>query len=283
MRLRELKYFIGTPTFTIETNPKGIRMKRYLVLLAACIGCSTAVLDAQAPAGQPTPPPTGLSIQFGFGQYAMRDEYISKERYSGMLPYLSADWSRFHNKWGYRLKLEFRHSTEIKNHSISTEILQGAWQQDYMYPVGRAALFGKEVHVYAGPSMGVYFYLNKPNIAAHAALSVDMSQATLLFLGLNSDVVIPMGSKLLVEGSGRVSLLSIGIRSADVLDEGGVAGGLLTVLSGAFATADLGIRYRILGKLSVKAAGMLQFMSISKWNPLLAVSDNLTLTLSYHL
>lgn len=250
-------------------------MKRYLVLLAACIGCSTAFLDAQAP--------TGLSIQYGFGQYAMRDEYISQERYSGMLPYLNTEWSRFHDKWGYRLKLEFRHSTEIKNHNISAEILQGAWQQDYMYPVGRAALFGKEVHVYAGPSMGLHFYLNKPNIAAHAALSVDLSQATLLFLGLNSDVVIPMGSKLLVEGSGRVSLLSIGIRSADVLEESGVASGLLNVLSGTIASAELGIRYRILDKLSVKAAGMLQILNISKWNPLLAVSDNLTLTLSYHL
>jgi len=258
-------------------------MKRYLVLLAACICCSTAVLDAQAPAGQPTPPPTGLSIQYGFGQYAMRDEYISKERYSGTLPSLSADWSRFHDKWGYRLKLEFRHSSEIKNHSISTEILQAAWLQDYMYSLGRAVLFGKEAHVYLGPSFGIYFFLNNPNIAAQGGLSVDLSQATLLFLGLNSDVVIPMGSKLLVEGSGRVSLLSIGIRSDDVLDGSGVSGGLLTAFSGAIASAELGIRYRILDKLSVKAAGMLQILNISKWNPLLAVSDNLTLTLSYHL
>jgi len=86
-----------------------------------------------------------------------------------------------------------------------------------------------------------------------------------------------------LEGSGRASLLSIGIRSVDVVEEDGVAGGLLTVLSGTITTAELGIRYRILDKLSVKAAGMLQIMSIRKWNPILAVSDNLTLTLSYHL
>lgn len=283
MRLRELKNFIGTLTLTIETNLKGIRMKRYLVLLAACIGCSAAVLDAQAPAGQQTPLPTGLSIQYGIGQYAMRDEYISKERYSGMLPYLSADWSRFHDKWGYRLKLEFRHSTEIKNHNVSTDVLQAALQHDYMYPIRKAALFGKEAQVYVGPSFGFNLFMNNQNIASQGAFHVDMSLALLLSLGLNSDVVIPMGSKVLLEGSGRVSLLSIGIRSVDVVEEDVVAGGLLTVLSGAIATAELGIRYRILDKLSVKAAGMLQIMSIRKWNPILAVSDNLTLTLSYHL
>ena len=258
-------------------------MKRTLVLLAVCIGCSAVVLDAQAPAGQPTPPPTGLSIQYGFGQYAMRDEYISRERYAGTLPYISAKWSRFHDTWGYRLKLEFRHSAEITNHSVSTEILQAALLHDYMYPIKKAALFGKEAQVYVGPSFGFNLFMNDQNIASQGALHIDMSLAILLSLGVNTDVVIPIGSKLLVEGSCRTSLLSIGIRTVDVVEESGTAGGLLTVLSGTNAMADLGLRYRIQDRLSVKAAGMLQIMSVTKWNPLLAVSDNLTLTLSYHI
>lgn len=258
-------------------------MKRNLVLLVACICCSTTVLDAQAPAGQPTPHTTGLSIHYGLGQFAMRDEYISQERYSGTLPYISASWSRFHEKWGHRLKLEFRHSAEITNHSVSTEILQAALLQDYMYPIGQVALFGKQAHMYVGPSFGFNIFMNNQNIAAQAAFHVDMSLAFLLSLGLNSDMVIPLGSKLLLEGSGRANLLSIGIRSVDVVEEDGVAGGLLTVLSGTITTAKLGVRYRIQDKLSVKATGMLQIMSIQKWNTILAVSDNLTLTLSYHL
>jgi hypothetical protein len=258
-------------------------MKSYLALLAAGIICSAAVLEGQTATGQPTQFPTGLSIQYGQGQYAMRDEYISKERYAGTLPYISANWARFHDKWGYRVQLEMRFSEEINNHNVSADVLQAALQHDYMYPVGRAALFGKVAQVYAGPSFGLYLYMNNQNIAAQGALHTDMSMATLLFLGLNADVVLPLGSRLLVEGSGRTSLLSVGIRTTDPVEEDGAAGGLLTALSGTMVTADLGIRYRIQEKLSVKAAGMVQILSISKWTPLLAVSDNLTLTLSYHL
>lgn len=258
-------------------------MKHYFVFLVAFICCSAAVLDAQALTGQLIPPSTGLSIQYGFGQYAMRDEYISQERYSGLLPYLSADWSRLHDKWGYRLKLEFRNSSEIKNNNVSTDVLQAALQQDYLYPIKRAALFGKEAQVYAGPSFGFHLFMNDQNIAAQGALHMDMSLAFLLSLGVNSEIVVPMGSKLLVEGSCRTSLLSIGIRTVDVVEESGTAGGLLTLLSGAIATADLGVRYRIQDRLSVRAAGMLQIMSVSKWNPILTVSDNLTMTLSYHI
>jgi hypothetical protein len=258
-------------------------MKRYLVLLATGIVCSAAVLDAQAPANPPSPFPTGLSVQYGIGQYAMHDEYISKERYAGSLPTISADWARFHDKWGYRVQLEMRFSEKIKNHNVSADVLQATLQHDYIYPVGHLALFGNKTQVYAGPSFGFNLFMNNQNIAAQGALHADMSMAMMLFLGLNADVVIPMGSKLLVEGSGRASLLSIGIRTTDPVEEDGVAGGLLTALSGTMVTADLGIRYRIQEKLSVKAAGMVQILSISKWTPLLAVSDNITLTLSYHL
>ncbi|MFC1483935.1 hypothetical protein ACFL6Q_02660 [Candidatus Neomarinimicrobiota bacterium] len=258
-------------------------MNRTLILLAACICGSAVFLNGQDPAGPPTPPPTGLSLQYGAGRYAMRDEYISKERYAGTLPTISADWSRFHDKWGYRVRLEMRFSEEIKNHNVSADVLQAALQHDYLYPVGQVGLFGKEAQVYAGPSFGLYLYLNNQNIAAQGALHADMSLAMLLFLGLNTDVVIPLGSRLLVEGSGRASLLSFTVRNTDPVEEDGVAVGLLTILSGTMLTADAGVRYRIQDKLSIKAAGMLQILSISKWTPLLAVSDNITLTLSYHL
>ena len=37
---------------------------------------------------RPNPPTSGISIAWGMGRYAVRDEFISTERYSGTLPYI---------------------------------------------------------------------------------------------------------------------------------------------------------------------------------------------------
>ena len=58
------------------------------------------------------------------GHCTVRDEYISKEKYSGVLPYFAASWSRFHNKYGFRQELEYRGSSEVKNYNISTTTCQ---------------------------------------------------------------------------------------------------------------------------------------------------------------
>jgi len=50
--------------------------------------------------------PSGISIEYGLGRYSVRDEYISKERYSGTLPDFRANWSRFHSKYGYNVVFE---------------------------------------------------------------------------------------------------------------------------------------------------------------------------------
>jgi len=227
--------------------------------------------------------PAGLSFQYGLGQYSVRDEYISKERYSGTLPYVSAEWSRFHETWGYRMSFEFRHATDIRNNNVTAEILQAALYRDYIYPVGRKSLLGKDAHLFLGPATGIHMYFNDQKIAAQHALNIDFSTAILFSLGMNAMVIIPFQSNLQLEGSLRLSLLAIGVRSTDVVEEEGSMGGILTVLSGTDPTADCGIRYFIKDKLSLKAAYKLQILSISKWNPLLSVSDNITLSISYHL
>ena len=47
--------------------------------------------------------PAGISFEYGIGNYSVKDEYISKEKYSGTLPYYSFGWIRNHNKYVYGL------------------------------------------------------------------------------------------------------------------------------------------------------------------------------------
>lgn len=48
--------------------------------------------------------PTGISIGYGQGIISVKDEYISKEKYSGTVPYFNIEWVRFRNKNAYRLE-----------------------------------------------------------------------------------------------------------------------------------------------------------------------------------
>ena len=68
--------------------------------------------------------PSGISVGYGQGLYSVKDEYISKEKYSGTLPYFNIEWVRFHNKNGYRLEFEYRKSTNITNNNMSAEAQQ---------------------------------------------------------------------------------------------------------------------------------------------------------------
>ena len=258
-------------------------MRRCLGLLGIALILLSVLLDAQSLSDQTNPFPTGLSLQYGLGQVALRDEYISKEKYAGPLPSISADWTRFHEKWGYRILLEFHNSSEIKNHRVSADVIQAALQHDYLYPAGMVPLFGQETYLYVGPSFGLYFFLNQQNIASQGALHADMSMLMQLSLGVNAQAIIPIGPKLLVEGSGWANVLAVGARSTDPIEEAGVTGGLLNGLSGTQVAANAGVRYQIQDHLSVKLGGMVQILRLSKWTPLLVVSDNLILTLSFNL
>jgi hypothetical protein len=255
---------------------------RFVLLIAILFTCA-GVLPAQAPVVQQVLPPTGISLQCGLGQYALRDEYISKERYAGTMPYVSAEWSRFHGKWGYRMSFEFRQATDIRNNNVAAEILHAALYRDYIYPVGRRSLLGKDAYLFLGPATGIHVYFNDQQIAARGALDIDNSTATLFSLGMNAMAIVPLQANLQLEGSLRLSLIALGARSTDVVEGEGSMGGILTVLSGTDPTADCGIRYFIKDKVSLKAAYKLQILSISKWNPLLSVSDNITLSISVHL
>ena len=91
--------------------------------------------------------PGGISINYGLGNYSVKDRYISQEKYSGTLSCFSADWKRFHNKNGFRLGLEFRNSSQIKNNNVSADVVQFSLNLDYLYPFTIKKMFSKNLMI----------------------------------------------------------------------------------------------------------------------------------------
>ncbi len=101
-----------------------------------------------------------------------------------------------------------------------------------------------------------------------------------IFLG-NTDAILQLKPSLQMESSLKISVLSLGLRMVDSEEDDESPAKLLTLISGLNSSFDLGIRHFIFSKISVKLAYRLEIIRISEWEPLLSVSDNVTLGLTY--
>ncbi|MBT8381627.1 MAG: hypothetical protein KJO59_04665 [Ignavibacteria bacterium] len=224
--------------------------------------------------------PAGISVEYGFGDYAVTDEYISKEKYSGSLPYYKILWSNQHDSYVYHLGLNYQYSSKIKNNNVSTDIHQFTLNQGFLYPLPKFTLFNNDAYLYLGPSTELFFFYNKQNIAV-SGFDYAQSFAMLVSLGVSSNLFYKLWEDFNIESSLAFSLLSLGFRMVDSEEEDVSPAKILTLVSGTNLIFSLGPSYYLFDNLSVKAAYLFQLTNISSWQPLLAASDNVTFTLTY--
>jgi hypothetical protein len=224
--------------------------------------------------------PEGISLEYGIGSLAVTDEYISKEKYSGTLPYYGISWSKPHDNYIYRLSMNYRYSSEIKNNNVSADIHQFTLNQGFSYALPKFTIFNKDAYLFFGPSMELFFYFNKQNIAV-SGFDYAQSFAMLISGGINSQIFYKLFDKLNIEGTLDFSILSFGFRMVDEeeTDESPVK--ILTLISANNVVLTLGPRYYLFDNLSLKAAYLFHFTRIDSWEPLLSASDNVVFTLTY--
>ena len=224
--------------------------------------------------------PSGITLKYGIGHYSHKDQYISEEKYTGTLPYLSFGWARKHNRYVYRLEMAYRESSKIKNHNVTATVTQLTLNQGFLYPMREMTLLKKSLFLWIGPFGEFYFFYNKPDIAV-SGFDYAQSFAALLSLGLNAECIYPVKQKFQVESSLRFTVLSFGGRMVDNEEDGQSPVGLLTMLSGLNSSFNIGARYYLLNRLSVKLTYRFELTRISKWMPLLSASDNLIFGMTY--
>lgn len=222
------------------------------------------------------PFPSGVSIKAGLGRYSVRDEYFSAEKYSGTLPYFSATWARAHEGRGFRIGVEYRNSSELRNNNISASVTSFSLNLDFLYRVATLSLFSREASLFLGPSTGFFMHLSELHIA-FSELEIPYSFAILLPVGVNSTLVLPITDRFQLAGSLRSSLLSLGLRMIDLdedVDEESPAR-LLAFPSGTNANLRLGLRYGLTDRISLDFGYELQVLRIGPWDPLLSASGNI--------
>lgn len=226
--------------------------------------------------------PSGILIGYGQGLFSVKDEYISKEKYSGTLPYLNVEWMRFHNKNAYRLEFEYRKSTNIENNKISAEVLQFVFNQDYIYPIGNFLLLSRNVYAYLGPSAQFFFYNIKYNFGQPGTFISPKTFGIIGSLAVNTEFICPVNKKLMIEGLIRLNLLSFSGKDYDErIYENEPGPTLLSVFTATKFDFDLSIRYYLINKVSVALRYRFDLLRIHKWDPYIASSNNLIISLNY--
>ena len=226
--------------------------------------------------------PEGISLEYGLGSYAHKDEYISKEKYSGTLPYYKAGFTNHHERYVYHIGVDFGFSSDIKNYNVSSDVYRFSLNQGLLYPLPEFSLFGEKAYAYMGPSTEVFMFANTQNIAV-SGFDYAQSLAALMSLCFNSELIYPLSNTFYIESALNFSVLSLGFRMVDMeeTDESPVK--ILTLFAGANGLFRVGIRYYFFNNLSVKASYLLGATRISSWDPLYAASDNFVLTVTYGL
>lgn len=250
-------------------------------LLLGCLAVLLARSEVQAQTHR-TAFPNSVYFETGWGYASIRDEFISKERYSGLLPSLSVRWSRFDEKNAWSLGLGYSRSTRIKNHNVSAEIAQFCLDLDILYPVGRPVLFSRDLSVYLGPSSELFLHVRRQNIAGGGLALFDAySFASLFSLAVKTQVIYPVRPRLQLVGSVRLTVVSLGARIVDPNREDKASPvKLLTPASGLNGSGDLVLGYMFLRRLSVAVGYRLQVMRITAWDPILSATDTLIAGLS---
>lgn len=241
---------------------------------------ATSNLPAQGLFNEKATSPSGISLEYGIGSHAHTDEYISKERYSGTLPYFGAGWTNEHENYVYQIGMEFRYSSKIENYNVSADVYQFCLNQGFLYPLPEFSLLSRKAYAYMGPATEVFVYANKQNIAV-SGFDYSQSFAALLSLGLSSELLYPLSDSFNIESSLKFSVLSLGMRMVDVEETDESPAKLLTLLSGVNGSFRWGIRYHLFRRLSVRVTYLLSATRISAWDPLLSASDNLILGVTY--
>jgi hypothetical protein len=230
--------------------------------------------------------PAGVGIDWGAGRFSVKDDFFSREKYSGVLPYLSANWSRFHESHGFALTLKFRSAPDIKNHGFPAGVTQFALRWDYLYPAGEFLFLSRKAYFYLGPFTEFFFYFNRQDYARDG-IFLDFSLASMISLGVHPMVVLPVARNTRLEGNLHLNALSVTVRMPEIMDAGDGTPAesslqLLTPPSGVNAQLDLGLRWYLQRRLSLKLRYEFHLTRLEPWQYLLSSGDDLILSFTWH-
>jgi len=223
-----------------------------------------------------------FSAQGGVGSYAIRDEFISDETYSGTMPVYLIEWIDETPSRASEITFEYRAGSEIKDYNVSASITEFTLGFDFLYPIGKFSILSQEISTYLGPSPDLFFHFRSQNIAnGGSALTRAYSLAMLLSAGMTFKCTCPINNSFLADASFGTNVFSFGGRFVNPNNSDASFFKLLTLFSGLRFKSDIGLQYALSSDFFVRLAYRFELTSINAWDYFISGSDMGVLSLNY--
>jgi hypothetical protein len=254
-----------------------MRIQKYISFTATLLASITCV-SAQDSSVSRSLFREGITLEGGIGYVAVRDEFISGERYSGAVPYYGVTWSKYHETYDFRLHLEYQCTANLKEYDLSAELKQFRLSLDYLYPIGEPNLLSKKLSISLGPTAEIFNSDRRQNIVSSQYLQ---SKNSLFSCGLRCEVIWMMTASLEVRAAARLTLLSLGIQSVYSNYGSQSASKFLTAFEGIDAECGIGLCYRLTNWLYGYIGYRFDLTRMTAFDYFITANDNLTLSLTY--
>jgi hypothetical protein len=217
----------------------------------------------------------GLTLSGGVSRLVLRDEYVSREKYSAVLPLFGITWTHFRSAFAYAVAFQYQSTTQLKNYNVSAQVRETSLRFDVLVPLTNGTLLGRNASVWLGPGSEIFLHDRRQDMAGDwkASSSLGSLNAT-----VNAELFCDIGSSLQVEGVTQISLVSLtGKSSAE--RENHVR--LLSVFSALRAEGEIHLRFCFSESLSLTAGYRFQVTRISAWDFFISGSDNGIVAITY--
>jgi hypothetical protein len=235
--------------------------------------------DGQRPEPETYPFATGATLATGVGWYAVRDEFLSRDRYHGRARFSELSWTRFRGGAGSRLAFGFRAGTEVESNRVSSIVTTGSLSLEYFYRVGRPTILGRGASLFLGPSAGISAYVNDQEVASNG-LDLAVSFASLISIGVASAAVVELTRKAHLQAAFRLDVVSVGARIVDLIESDESPVKVLPFTRGTEAVGRVGFGFDAFRHIALGVHYQTRFLRISSWDHLVAASDSVVVSIT---
>lgn len=271
--------FAGFAKVIISRGTREILFVRILLLLIFLIILSNiSVLEAQDSSLIITHPVDGLSVESGLRYLAIKDEYISREKYSGSTSFLALDWTKYHETYYFHLDMDLINNAKIKNYNVTSYESEFDLNLSYLYPIGALTVLNRKAHFYLGPMAEFFDHYGYQNIAM-----LSPSRTLLISAGIRIDMLYPIGRRWDIESHMQSTIISIDQGESSDASTGITTsqGTIITLLSGLRYSFSAQVRYLLIKNISIRAGYLYNLVRSTAWDYFISSSDNLTASLTY--
>ncbi|MFH1196235.1 MAG: hypothetical protein V1720_11005 [bacterium] len=226
---------------------------------------------------------SSISVKAGLSYIVVKDEFLSKQKYSGWTSSFNLEWSQAYDSRIVNISLEGINLAGVDNDNNATaEVTELSFNFSYLYSLGSFRLFDRDFQFFLGPNPEIFVHYRNQNIADGGLGLFDAYSAAFLFsLGARTDMFVPINNRFSVESSLYTSLISLGGKFVDPREGEEHPVKFLSLFSGLRTSFALSVNYKIYKGFSSSLGYKLSITNINAWDYFISTNDNFLLTLRY--